>query len=501
MRPKWFRSLAFNLITWYVLLFLTLVLLISWSVIKIVETEVLREQIRNFEMITTTMGHYVEQSLTNEKVRDIEVPARWFIDPLLKEKMLLGLVIMYSYIPIFKVGNISNPKSEITALITSPKKIISFIYAKKRKFTISKYSYVDTLWKNNNNVQLIARFNLKWFNIVTSRIFKLIFTYIFATTILIVVILLWVTERKIANPIRRLTEASEKVARGDFLSRKPYQGSDEFGFLSEAMLSMSNKIKDDRETIINQVKELNHAYKKLKEMQEEIVRNEKMALVGQMSSGLAHEIGNPITSIIGLSEILLQTGNLNEEDKDLIKRIHKEGKRIDTLIKTLLDFSRPKDEKKRRTNITSIINNSLEILQIQGKLKGIDTKLNLEDLDICIEEEKLLQVILNLLINAIDAIKEKFGRSSGGKIEIFSEKKGDTLIIQIQDNGTGIREENLSKIFLPFFTTKEPGKGTGLGLYVSSTLIEGMGGKILVESFPSVGTTFKILFPIDKISC
>ena len=501
MKPKFFRSLAFNLIAWYVFLFLVLVLLISWSVIKIVETEVLKEQVRNFERLTITMGHYIEQSRNNQNKMDIEISTRWLIAPLIQEKTLLGMVIMYSYIPIFRTGEITDFRKEVKKLITSKKNLLHLIFAEKRELTISRYTHVDILWKSKNNIQIIARFNLKWFNLVTGRIFRMIFTYIFTTTIFIIVILLWITERKIVNPIRKLTEASEKVARGEFLSRKPYSGSDEFGYLAEAMLTMSNKIKNDRETIVNQIKELNEAYRKLKEMQEEIIRNEKMALIGQMSSGLAHEIGNPITSIIGLSEILLKTGNLSPEDRDLIERIHNEGKRIDTLIKTLLDFSRPKEEQKKKVNINSVINKGIDILKVQGKLKNINLKLKPVDLEVCIEEEKLLQVLLNLLLNAADAIKEQFGKKSGGEIEISLEEKEDTIIISVKDNGIGIEEEHLSKIFLPFFTTKEPGKGTGLGLYVSSIMIEGMGGRIEVESFPSIGTTFKIIFPLEKISC
>ncbi len=501
MKPKLLRSLAFNLIVWYVLLFLTLVLLISWSAIKIVETEVLREQIRNFEMITTTMGHYVEQTIENKEKIDIETPARWLIDPLLEKNVLMGIIIMYSYMPIFKAGNMEGADREVARLAASKKRLIKIVNARKRIFTISRYSYIDILWKSKKNIQIIARYNLEWFNLVTSRIFRMIFTYIFTTTIFIVIILLWITERKIVNPIRRLIEASEKVARGEFLSRKPYSSSDEFGFLAESMYSMSNKIKNDRETIINQIKELNDAYQKLKEMQEEIVRNEKMALVGQMSSGLAHEIGNPITSIIGLSELLLQTGSLSEEDRDLIQRIHNEGKRIDTLIKTLLDFSRPKEEQKKRVNLMSTIRKAVDILQIQGKLKGIDLEIDGEEIEGCIEEEKLLQVLLNLLLNASDTLREKFGRKRGGKIKIILGREGDTISIAVEDNGRGISRDNLSRIFLPFFTTKEPGRGTGLGLYVSSMMVESMGGKIEVQSTEGTGTTFRISFPGDKLKC
>ncbi|GEM_PF-5757979 len=502
MKLRWVHSLSLSLIIWYLFLFLTLVFLLSWSVVKIVETEVLKEQIKNFELFSEITKSYAEKTIiSSRKTPDIETLTRWLSDPLRKKGILLGMEILYSWEPVVKTGNISGTGDEIAAFLSSKKEKKVFLNLKKRILTVSEYHWVDIFMRSRRNIQIIMRFDLSWFNGVAKRIFRLLFLYIFATSIVIIVVLLWITERKVISPIGKLIESSEKIARGDFLKKKPFHSSDELGFLAESMFSMSKKIEEDRNTIINQVRELNEAYRKLKEMQEEIIKNEKLALIGQMTSGLAHEIGNPITSIIGLTQILLQSPDISDEEKDILRRILSEGKRIDNLIRTLLDFSRPRREEYRKVRLKNLINRALDLLNIQGKLKRISVEVRGEDYEICAEEEKLLQVILNLLVNASDAIREKFGKNEGGYIRVELKKSEEIITVQIEDNGIGIEEKNLKKIFLPFFTTKEPGKGTGLGLYVSSMIIEQMGGKIEVESSPEIGTRFQIKLPEGKEMC
>ncbi len=502
MKPKLFRSLSFNLISWYMLLLLLMVLLISWSVIKIVETEVLKSQMVNLQAFTEATVNYLENSTEKSKEIDIETLSRWIVDPLKKSGILLGIVVFYRWEPVFIYGKIPNYKKEVEYFLASEKeKLSKKIYFSRRTFTLSRYYWADFFWNGRGNLKLLIRYNLKWLNMVTGRILKIIFFYILSTTILIIALLLWVTGKKVILPIQKLTEASDKVGRGEFLTRKPYPSGDEFGLLSESMYEMSEKLKEDRETILDQIKELNEAYSKLKEMQEEIIRSEKLALIGQMTSGLAHEVGNPITSIIGLAQIMLKTGTLSEEDRDFVKRILSEGERINNLIKTLLNFSRPSKGHLKKTELKEIINRATEILNVQGKLKNIELEIKAENVTLCTDGERLLQVILNLLINAADAIREKFGASPGGKIKLSAKKENEKVLISISDNGIGIENENIKKIFLPFYTTKEPGKGTGLGLYVSSIIIDQLQGKISAESSSQVGTTFHINLPHRNSSC
>jgi len=234
-----------------------------------------------------------------------------------------------------------------------------------------------------------------------------------------------------------------------------------------------------------------------------------MASVGRLSSGIAHEIGNPIGIVIGYLELLKQKDIPDDEKNEYIKRAGNEINRINIIIRQLLDFSRPSDEKPKIIGAHEIIKDIADIVKYQPFMSNIKINLSLEaeNDNVLADSNQLRQIFLNLIINAADAISSSQNKLNG-RFMMASEVINETdagaingrpsLKISFTDNGPGIPDESIGNIFDPFYTTKEPGKGTGLGLFVCFALIEGMGGKIKAQSRDKEGTTMMIYLPLHK---
>lgn len=248
-----------------------------------------------------------------------------------------------------------------------------------------------------------------------------------------------------------------------------------------------------RNALMVKNKKLGESMKQLQETTHKLVQSEKMASLGMLSAGVAHEINNPLNFIKGGIEIL--EDGLKEEQElkfEAAPSIHviKEGlKRATVIVNSLNHFNRNSESMNEQCNINQILNNSLVVLQPKLKYKGeVVTELDKEDLVIAGNEGKLHQAFLNIISNAEQAI------SRDGTITIKSKKKKDRIEVEISDNGEGISEENLLKISDPFFTTKPAGKGTGLGLSITYGIIEQHYGNIKVTSKVGKGTKFLITF-------
>ncbi len=229
-------------------------------------------------------------------------------------------------------------------------------------------------------------------------------------------------------------------------------------------------------------------------LKKKIGRSEQLAVLGQLVAGIAHEVGNPLTSIASLVQ-LLQRSNDEEDLKEKLDLIMSQTKRITHIIRDLVDFSRPSESEEEITDINAQIEKAVRIVRIDDKSKDINFDLNLSsDIDHpFLIPDQFFQVILNLLLNAVDASIEH-----GNRISIRSFTGNGDIQINITDNGIGIPPDKIDRIFEPFYTTKEVGKGTGLGLWVSSGIINSFGGNIEVESKVNKETTFTIRIPVSK---
>jgi two-component system NtrC family sensor kinase len=252
---------------------------------------------------------------------------------------------------------------------------------------------------------------------------------------------------------------------------------------------------------------LEKANSDLKRAQQEIIRTEKMAGVGRLAAGIAHEIGNPIGIVLGYLDLLKQP-DLNDTDRvDFLQRAEKETQRINSIIRQLLDLARPKETASRPVSMHAIIGEITEVMRLQPSMRDIkiETQLDAGRDVVWANGEQLRQVLLNLFLNGADAIIDR-GKPYKGRIQISTfaeaapdEPEGEKIMIMVKDNGTGIDPEQIGNIFDPFYTTKEPGKGTGLGLAVSYMIIDKIGGAIHVESELNKGTTVLIMLPVNKV--
>jgi PAS domain S-box-containing protein len=228
-------------------------------------------------------------------------------------------------------------------------------------------------------------------------------------------------------------------------------------------------------------------------LEQQLVRSQKMESIGTLAAGLAHEVGNPLTAISSLVQVIERTSQ-DEFAKEKLGLINNQVVRITKIIRNLVDFSRPSANVARETDVNKVIQDAANIVQYGKRVKNIEFVLDLAGQlpPIHAVSDQLTQVLINLLINAIDSLEGK-----PGKISVRSYDHDAAVHIEVRDNGKGILEEDREKIFEPFFTTKEIGKGTGLGLWVSYGIVKTFGGDISVESAVGRGSKFTIIFPLS----
>jgi two-component system, NtrC family, sensor kinase len=331
--------------------------------------------------------------------------------------------------------------------------------------------------------------------------------YIFINTFVFSFIGFCRLSRIIVKPLQRLVKRAEEYREDDEVFFLYEKEDNDFSKLSKALNSMLKQIADDKERLRTTVMSLETANIDLKQVQKEIIQAEKLASVGRLSSGIAHEMGNPIGIVVGYLELLKQNDISEEDKKEFILRTENEINRVNTIIRQLLDFSRPSSEALKAVSVHSIIRETIDVFKFQPLMSKVELNLGLNAKKdrVMADSNQLRQVFLNLLINAADAISS-VGDHVKGKISITSEvvqnvpseseDRPNLLKISYIDNGPGIAKENLGNIFDPFYTTKEPGKGTGLGLSVSFMIIQGIGGKIQASSEQGNGATINIYLPL-----
>jgi signal transduction histidine kinase len=289
----------------------------------------------------------------------------------------------------------------------------------------------------------------------------------------------------IAAPIRTLEKISKKMAQGDFSERITVKGKDEIASLGVAFNQMEERLK-------NALWSLEHAIEKLREKQAQLVEAEKLVAVGKLAAGIAHEINNPLTSVLTFSNLMLEKCPKDDPWCDKLRLMARETERARNIVRQLLNFGREIIIKPEPININRPVGEIIDSLNAQEAFKGIALRRDLSETlpDIYADPAQIGQVVLNMLLNAIHSI------TPPGTIEVATRANSWSVELVIADSGKGIPAEHLNKIFDPFFTTKEMTKGTGLGLAVSYGIIKKHGGDIEVESLEGKGTTFIVRLPI-----
>jgi signal transduction histidine kinase len=299
----------------------------------------------------------------------------------------------------------------------------------------------------------------------------------------------------IVRPIDRLRLASERLASGRLRTSVPVQGAAEVARLAATFNEMAAQLREDRAALKDRLEDLQRTTDELTAAQEQLVRSARLAAVGQLSAGVAHEIGNPLAAIRGLLD-LMQTGDLDpEEEKEFVGRIQREAERIHHTIRDLLDFSRNEPSQEGRieasADLSEVVSDTVKLIDRQSRFRDIDVALTLDEglPRVRGDHERLRQLLLNLLFNAADALGGK------GRIEVRTWNGGGVVHLIVEDDGPGIDGAIVEQVFDPFVTTKAPGQGTGLGLAVCHTIVERLGGSIEAVNREQGGATFEVRLP------
>ena len=250
------------------------------------------------------------------------------------------------------------------------------------------------------------------------------------------------------------------------------------------------------------VKRIAKADQEKQMMNKQVIETGRLAAIGELAAGIAHEINNPVAIMVEeagwiedlLEEGMNQEGNM-EEFKRALKQVQTQGRRCKEITHKLLSFARKTDSRVQTVQINELIQEVVNLSNQRARYANVEIHTNLQsDLpEAQMSMTEMQQVLMNIINNALDAMEKK-----GGRLDILTEVRKDQIMVSIRDNGPGIPAANLAQIFVPFFTTKPVGKGTGLGLAICYGIIKKMGGDIEVDSIVGRGTTFRILLPLEK---
>ncbi len=314
--------------------------------------------------------------------------------------------------------------------------------------------------------------------------------------------------RVIVKPLGDAVDAAEAIAAGNLTRRIPAADTAELDNLAASVNRMTDRLIEDRV---------------------HLVRAEKMASIGRLAAGIAHEVGNPLGAITGYAHVLRSSAG-TPDGKDAVAGLEREAARIDRIVRGLLDYARPSLRISGRVDVGDVARNVVDLLMSQGSLKTVDLRFSpaSESLIVAGDRHDLEQMFINLLLNAVDAMQARGSLAlvlrrtsreallSGARRDGDSDSQSpkppspravrwlderpakDVVMVAVVDSGPGIPEEDLERVFEPFYTTKEPGKGTGLGLAIVARAVENASGTIWVTRSREGGAAFRILLPMAQ---
>ena len=305
--------------------------------------------------------------------------------------------------------------------------------------------------------------------------------------------------RVVNRPVDRLLSATKTAAHGNLDQTVSIRSHDELGELSESFNNMISELKRSRDAIEEWTQTLERRVQErtqeLQQVQDQLVRAGKMAALGELAAGVAHEINNPLTGVLTFSSLMLKKVDEAHPWKKDLENIVQQTTRCRNIVRGLLDFARQRKPDKKDWDIHTLLDRTVTLVENQARFQNIkivkEFKMGIPML--FVDGDQIQQVFMNIIINAADAMAR-----DGGTLTIKTNNKDGTAEVSFTDTGCGMTKENIHKLFAPFFTTKEIGKGTGLGLAISYGIIQSHGGDIEVESQVGKGSTFRIKLPIEN---
>jgi two-component system, NtrC family, sensor kinase len=302
---------------------------------------------------------------------------------------------------------------------------------------------------------------------------------------------------KISRPIRAMADAAKKITDGDYSCKVEVSSDDEIGFLADNFNAMvaelvraHQELKEWAETLERKVEQRTT---ELKAMQAHLIQSEKLAGVGKLAAGVAHEINNPLTCVLTNSSLILRDLPPEDPRREDLQSIVDETLRCRKIVKGLLDFARQTKPQKQQLDLNKVVEDVLSLVRNQASFQNISIRTEMDHNlpPIQADADQMRQVVLNIILNAADAMPQ------GGALRIRScfESKSNQVVLRISDTGPGIPVEIQDKLFEPFFTTKKT--GTGLGLAIAYGIMERHKGSLRVESVPGHGTTIAVILSTD----
>lgn len=305
--------------------------------------------------------------------------------------------------------------------------------------------------------------------------------------------------RLIVRPLDKLVRAAERVARGGRSLEAPEAGARELLELGAAVQAMTTKLLSEERALRDKVAEVTNTSRRLLDAQSQLAGSERLASVGRLAAGLAHEIGNPITAIMGMEDLLLEGGLSDREQRDFLSRMKRETERIHVVLRDLLDYARTEPESDSKlpapADVPSVVRDVFALAQPQKHFRGVELVFDATPRTVLVKmsAQRLTQVLLNLVMNAGAAMatSDKAPR----RIVIRVHDEGPLARIDVEDTGPGVSAELGARIFDPFVTTKDVGEGTGLGLAVCKGIAESAGGSIVWDTEYKEGARFILRVP------
>ena len=328
---------------------------------------------------------------------------------------------------------------------------------------------------------------------------RLVALYMVTFALALLVFAYFVLTRLIVRPVEQLVEAADRVASGARSLRVPRSGARELIELGESVQAMTERLIREEASLILKVEELTQTTTRLKETQAQLVRSERMASVGRLAAGVAHEIGNPIAALMGMQDLLLE-GQLSPETQgDFVQRMRRETDRIHAVVRDLLDFARPEQSPSpdvaSTADVRAVIDDVVALVRPQKAFNGVRIETEVEaGLHARMVAGRLTQVLLNIVLNAGAAVAPS--KHPDRRVVVRARGSDGRVRIEVQDNGPGIAREIRDRLFEPFVTTKEVGEGTGLGLAVCRGLVESAGGQVGVDLSCQTGALFYVVLPL-----
>lgn len=354
--------------------------------------------------------------------------------------------------------------------------------------------------------------------------FRVFFVTLFIEFVLVILAYFFLFRRNVLIPIQRLHGIAREYQDENWAARFESERDDELAQIGRALSQMAQKIQEKERKLVLTIESLKEANEELELRQNEQLQIEKLASIGRLAAGVAHEVGNPLGAISGYVDILkraLQKMSAQKEDIELCDHIETETNRISKIIRALLQQARPTAERIKVVSLKPVLVRCVNLAQIPSAI-DVSYEFQDESAQVLAEEDQLVQVFLNLLVNARQAIEARKNRQEPGRLKIRcidrrlplyrtssdgsdydtsvvrALKPESYWVVSLDDNGVGISEEDQKKLFEPFFSTKAPGKGTGLGLYVTKSIVESFRGAIVVRSAVGYGASFSVFLPKAK---